>query len=117
MSEVYSIKKQEEHDSYVEVATKDVRYRTNSLGEIKRIYMYLKGNVKGFTEFERGLKEKYPCAKYNHKNSVAWYFDEKDIWNYFRSDSYFNKVINAMGIKNMGELSYRVMNYYLGINN
>ena len=108
-SEVYSVKREEDHNEYVKKAKIDVRYRTNSLNEAKRIYIHLKGNAKGFTKFAEGLKERCPDAKLITNDVVAWHFNGQDMWEYFNEDEYFKKVLKAMRIDNIEELNHRVM--------
>jgi hypothetical protein len=49
---------------------KYVMNRTNSLAEMKRIYVWLTGTKKGVYEFEARLKEEFPGAKRMRGNGI-----------------------------------------------
>ena len=51
-----------------------VNNRTNSLAEVKRIYLFLIGNMRGFTAFEKSLKEKFPKTKKCRGKNIEWHF-------------------------------------------
>lgn len=89
---------------------KYVMNRNNSLESVKRVYIYLNGNAKGFYDFAEKLKHQYPGAEQklgdNHK-MTQWFFDTGHLWEEFMSDPKMNKVITAMRIDSYEELDAR----------
>lgn len=87
---------------------KYVSHRTNSIAELKRIYLYLIGNMKGFTPFETKLKEKYPEAKSYRGSNVEWNFIYEDIWKELIEHEKMSQIIKAMKIESYEELCDKV---------
>ncbi len=93
---------------------KYVMNRNNSLESVKRVYIYLNGNTKGFYAFAEKLKRKYPGAENklgDNKKMTQWFFDTEDLWHEFMSDPKMKKVITAMRIDSYEELDARAYIY------
>lgn len=106
--EAYAIERKEHHDEYVKKARIDSTYRTNSLGEVRRMYMFLNGNGKGFEKFVKPLKTEKFMVVVN--GIVRWYFDKDELWKHL--NNYFKKRLDAMRINSIDELSFRVMQHF-----
>lgn len=93
---------------------KYVMNRNNSLAAVKRIYIFLNGNTKGFYKFANRLKQKYPGAMNklgDNKKMTQWYFDTNHLWDEFMNDPKMRKVIIAMRIDSYEELDARAYIY------
>ncbi|MBP3038081.1 hypothetical protein J9303_00980 [Bacillaceae bacterium Marseille-Q3522] len=89
---------------------KYVMNRNNSLESVKRVYIYLNGNTKGFYTFAEKLKRKYPGAMNkigDNKKMTQWFFDTDHLWDEFISDPKMKKIITAMRIDSYEELDAR----------
>jgi hypothetical protein len=90
---------------------KYVMNRTNSLAEMKRIYVWLTGTKKGVYEFEARLKEEFPGAKRMRGKNVEWYFSQDALWEFLLADPRFVKVIEARRVSDFEELCARAYVY------
>lgn len=93
---------------------KYVMNRNNSLASVKRVYVYLNGNTKGFYAFAEKLKRKYPGAMNklgDNRKMTQWFFDTEHLWDEFMSDPKMKKVITAMRITSYEELDARAYIY------
>lgn len=91
-----------------------VMNRNNSLESVKRVYVFLNGNTKGFYTFAENLKRKYPGAKNrmgDNKKMTQWFFDTNHLWEEFMNDPSMRKVISAMRIDSYEELDARAYVY------
>jgi len=91
---------------------KYVSHRTNSIAELKRVYIYLIGNMKGFTPFENKMKEKYPEAKSYRGKNVEWNFIYEDIWEELMQHEKMSQIIKAKKIDNYEELCDKAGKYF-----
>jgi hypothetical protein len=101
---------QEKHNKRPFWKHKYVMNRNNSLESVKRVYIYLNGNTKGFYAFAEKLKRKYPCAMNklgDNAKMTQWFFDTDHLWEEFMSDPKMGKVITAMRIDSYEELDAR----------
>lgn len=85
--------------------------RTNSLAEVRRIYIYLIGNTKGLSKFEQKIKELQPDAKKNRGGNVEWHFDEEFLWDVIKDDERMVKALVRRRIDTFEELSFRIPVY------
>jgi len=92
-------------------AKKYVNNRTNSLAEVKRVYVYILGNTKGYTAFENHLKDLQPEAKRTCGKLIEWHFDTEFLWDAFLLHEKMAKIIVARQINNWEELSNRAYTY------
>lgn len=93
---------------------KYVMNRNNSLESVKRVYVYLNGNTKGFYAFSEKLKRKYPGAENklgDNRKMTQWFFDTEHLWDEFMSDPKMRQIITAMRIDSYEELDARAYVY------
>lgn len=88
---------------------KNVCYRTNSLNEVKRIYLYLNGNMQGYSMFDLELKKGQPEAEVARGKNVEWNFSEDYLWEKLNQHEKFAKTLKAMRLNSMEELTYKTM--------
>lgn len=89
---------------------KYVMNRNNSLASVKRCYVYLNGNTKGYGSFEMKLKQKYPDSEQrlgDNNKMIQWFFDTEHLWDEFMNVPRMKKVITAMRIDSYEELDAR----------
>lgn len=115
-TEANIIKGMEMYDKTPSFNKKYVNNRINSLAEVKRIYLYLIGNMRGYTAFERLIKEKQPDATFNRsktnsKHSIEWNLDTQDVWEELLNHEKMSIVIKAMRIDSYEELCSRTQVY------
>lgn len=110
------MKSMEIYDNSPYYKKKYVNNRINSLAELKRIYIYLIGNTKGYTAFENSIKEQQPEAKFyrgksKSNNSIEWNLQSDKVWDELLSHEKMSRVIKAMRIETYEELCSRVLVY------
>lgn len=97
----------EEVDKTVNNHKKYVKNRDNSLEEVRRVYVYLKGSTNGFSTLEKELREEQADKlKYNNQKQPEWHFDREYLWNKLNSDKYFIKAIETRRIRDYADLVY-----------
>lgn len=110
MSLINEARKTEDLKRYSESKSCYHTYTTNrhaNLAEFKRCYLWLKGDMKGYTKAENNIKEKYPnCKKVtgDNQNMIVWDLPEEAIWDFFMTDSYYKMVLEKRRINNYQEL-------------
>lgn len=115
-SEANIIQRMEWYDKKPSFKKKYVNNRINSLAEVKRIYLFLMGNMRGYTAFEKLIKEKQPNAtfnksKTNSRHSIEWNLETQDVWEELLKHDKMSIVIKAMKIDSYEELCGRTQIY------
>jgi hypothetical protein len=90
---------------------KYVNNRNNSFAEVKRIYVYLLGNTKGYSSFEKDLREKQPDAKKYRENNIEWHLDVEVIWEMLMAHETMSRIIKAKKIDSYEELCIKAYVY------
>lgn len=92
-------------------AKKYVTNRTNSLAEMKRIYVWLTGVTRGLGPFERTLKETYPGAERHIGKNVQWHFNQDDLWEFLMAEERFARIIKHRRIRDFEDLCIQALVY------
>ena len=108
--EAQSIKAGEEYRRRID--KKYVGNRMTSLEEMKRVYSYFMGNLKGAAQFLDQLKTSYPDARTMRGKLVEWNFDGDRIFEeYILTNEFFSLKCSKQKISCFAELSAKVSPY------
>jgi len=81
-----------------------------NLAEMKRIYLYLVGNYRGFSAWEKQLKKTFPEAQFvcgKNDDRVFYIFEPEKIWNFILQNELWKQQIENKKIGDYWELSAR----------
>ena len=79
------------------------------MNEVKRIYLYLNGNMQGYSRFDFELKKGQPEAEVVRGKNVEWSFSEDYLWEKLNQHEKFAKILRAMRLHCMEELTHKTM--------
>lgn len=110
-TEANTAKRMESYNKSPYFAKKYVNNRGNSFAELKRIYVYILGNTKGYTALENRIKAEQPDACKSRGSNTEWHLDTNKVWDTLMSYERINKIVTARKINNYEELSSREYTY------
>ena len=106
MQQANIIRGQESHASSTHYKHKYDPSRSNSMAELKKLYVNTLGDTKGWAAFENLVKDQQPEAKKLHGDSVAWHLDASKVWKTILLHARFEKAVTEKGIRSYEELLY-----------
>ena len=81
-------------------------YNTQTnLTEKKRIFAYLVGSYRGYTAWERQLKNKFPEAKHGEGKTARYIFEPQKVWEFILQNESWKRQIEYKKIGDFWELS------------
>ena len=92
-------------------AKKYVTNRTNSLNEMKRIYVWLTGVTKGLDPFANALKEAFPGARRHVGKNVEWHFDQDELWAFLLADVKLARILEHRRVRDFEDLCIQASVY------